>query len=368
MKTAHILLSFLLSIPASAQTVWTLRNAPAYDWLASPAGRPGLYLVASGSYTSSVPPFIRSTDGASWTPSPLTLRADKLYCFNNRILGFDTEYSSTLGSSRGLWITDDGLTAATVYTPAAGEVFRPAAAAYGNSTWVVAGDNGRVYYSKDNAATWTGTPTPAGFLRTIAFGSAQFVASDGAGIITSPDGITWTVRATPSVVVDYPIVYAAGRFQTKSSYSTSGITWSALSVNNPAGNIVAGTSNFLAFSGATFYTSTTGAWSQAQAPIIADSIVDAALCGDLWIATTYSGKLLTSPAPGLPPPTAPALNITPALRLSWQSQTGRSYIIQRSVNNTAWTDYTGIMLGTGAVMEWLAPASASREFFRVQVR
>ena len=46
----------------------------------------------------------------------------------------------------------------------------------------------------------------------------------------------------------------------------------------------------------------------------------------------------------------------------------RRHVIQRSSNQAAWTDATGAMLGTGGVLAWTAPASASREFFRVQVR
>jgi len=101
---------------------------------------------------------------------------------------------------------------------------------------------------------------------------------------------------------------------------------------------------------------------------VLDYLSDAAFCGDLWIAVTNTGKILTAPIPTVPPPIAPQLIASPALRLSWQSQSGRSYIIQRSADQMAWSDYTGIMLSTGGIMEWLAPASSAREFFRVQVR
>jgi len=366
MKTI-LLLSVLLALPVAAQTVWTLRSTPPNEGLYRPAGKPGLYLIpASGLYSAeNLYPYLRSVDALQWQSVTLPGSRVAVVCYNGRFVGAD--------ECNGIWYSDDGLSATMSYVPT-GSCISPNAIAFGNNTWLIAMGDGRVARSSDNAVTWQFIDTPAASIDNIVFGGGKFIGVADNGSVHSPDGLAWTIGAT---VPGAQLSYEAGRYVTLSHSSTNGTTWSPLTGSSilPVPQpyfLRTGNGRFLTWEyGAQppkLYTATTGAWSSAITAPILDYLTDVAFCGDMWIAVSHGDRILTSPIPTMPAPVAPALNIAPALRLSWQSQTGRSYIIQRSVNNTAWTDNTGTMLGTGTVMEWLAPASASREFFRVQVR
>ena len=45
-----------------------------------------------------------------------------------------------------------------------------------------------------------------------------------------------------------------------------------------------------------------------------------------------------------------------------------TYVVQRSIDQKTWCDSSGEMLGTGDFMEWLTPAPARREFFRLRAK
>ena len=377
MKTP-LLFSLLLALPAFAQSVWTQRTTPTGTAEGTPAGKPGLYLVPTRQTNTdgTLQRYFRSLNGTSWTSTYLPFSSFQhlpLTYANGRFAGFD---SSVLPPR--LWTTTDGLTytATTSVTGGSLSDFYPAGIAFGNGVWLMTGAAGTVLRSTDNAATWRVRTTPADSLDTIAFGSGKFLAAaqNGSASLLSTDGTTWTIGPE---IPGPTHIYAGGKFLTETHFSIDGLEWSPLpepelppeSFYVPA--LIAGSNGTaLTWSHDTqpAFSYYDGTWHGPYPSGVLSGIRNVALCGDLWIAVTESGRVITSPTPALPAPVAPALNIAPALRLTWQSQTGRSYIIQRSLNNAAWTDYTGTMLGTGAVMEWLAPASASREFFRVQVR
>lgn len=352
----------------SAQTTWTVRRTDT-SVSGRPAGRPGLYLIPkSGVSSLGLGFYLRSLDGVSWDsitlPRSYPASAAPAVCqFNGRFVG--------LGDGV-LWYSDNG-TAAVLVTPPLGGA-RIASLAYGNSLWVATLEDGRVIRSTTNASSWTIHPTPAISLGAIVFGNGKFLASTSGGSILSTDGITWTIGPPVPSIYDQ-LCFEAGYFQTDTHTSADGITWAPRSGTNgmPARSydLRAGGGQVLTWnldSQPLFFASVGQTWSSGAPSGVLAPIEDAAFCGDMWIAITDGGKVLTSPVPTLPPPTAPPLNITPAIRLTWQSQTGRSYVIQRSTDQTTWNTTTGLMLGTGGQLEWTAPASAVKEFFRVQVQ
>lgn len=369
MRTFILLLSTGVALPALAQTTWTYRataNSPR-----AAAGKPGLYLIPTSDTSGTLQRYLKSTDGINWgtnvllPPTAPSNFSPGLVCFNGRFVGF--------GSSNSIWYADTGLTQTTV-APPSGTSYSCLDMAFGNSVWIGTQVDGRVIRSTTNASSWSFVTTPADFLRAITFGNGIFLAEAplAGASLTSPNGLAWNIGPE---IPGGELCFESGRFQTDSHTSVDGITWE---VRTGAFDLPPECYYLRAGGGAVvtwnydgqpaFFTHTGSAWSSPHPSGVLSSIRDVSFCGDLWIATTDNGKILTSPIPTLPAPVAPVLNVAPALRLSWQSQTGRSYLIQRSVNNTAWTDHTGTMLGTGAVMEWLAPAATSKEFFRVQVR
>lgn len=355
----------IIAASSTAQSVWTLRATPAHTGTYRPAGKPGVYLIPTGEVNDNdgTQIYLRSVDGILWSRVTLpeidqsdTSRAT-LICLNGKFIG--------LSSQRGVWTSADGLSHSRTYTQT-GQNFQPRGAAFGNEKWIVTLGNGDVLWSEDNAASWERIVTPASVANDIAFGNGFFIIKTGNASILSAHGITWSVG--PKIEGEN-LCYAAGRFRTTERYSTSGVSWLPASMPGGGFNLRAGDIGFLTWGNfdpePLIYESTpSGTWGPPTGSGVLNWISDLSYCGNLWIAVTVNGKVITSPAP---PVESPALNITPAVRLSWQSMTGRSYLIQRSANQTTWIDQAS-MLGTGAVMEWFAPASQSREFFRVQVK
>lgn len=365
-----LLILFCTVISAFSQSAWSLRTTPSSFELYRPAGKKGVYLVPTYETNANNRRYLRSTDGVNWVGTYLPDIQIALACENGRFVGIQD-------SPAQIWFSDNGSTSTGVTSVTGGNLsdFYPISIAYGNGTWIITGDDGTVLRSANNAVSWRLYPTPAASLGEVVFGNGKFlIKTSNPASITSSDGITWTIG--PRVPGYDTFCFADGLFITDTHTSADGITWDEIGPEkqnpNPSTSLVAG-SNGTALSWSRdsqplFSVYESGAWHGPYPSGILSYIRAASLCGDMWVAITENSKVLTSSLPTLPPPVAPLLSITPALRLSWPSVTGRSYLIQRSTNQTTWTDYTGTMLGTGATMEWLAPASASKEFFRVQVR
>lgn len=119
--------------------------------------------------------------------------------------------------------------------------------AYGNGTFVAVSHNGtnQVMTSPDGI-TWTARSSPSGF-GAVEFGNGLFVAVEPWGsrnMATSPDGITWTSRpnALPANLDMSSFTYGNGRFVAVGGFnslgnaatSTDGITWTMQSGALPA--------------------------------------------------------------------------------------------------------------------------------------
>jgi hypothetical protein len=367
-----LLLLLCLTVAASAQESWALRTIPAGHSLGRPAGKAGVYLIPTGSSNSqgTLGIYLRSTNGVSWAAVNLPFTYVTLACQNGRFVGCETN----TGNPAVPWFTDNGTTytKSTITAGALPNDFSPVRVAWGNNVWLIADSRGRMLRSTDNAVTWRLAQIQADRIEELLFAAGKFVAVSEGATLHSTDGQTWTIEGPASFG---EVCATAGRFFSNTQASTDGHTWTALSGSDvrppdtafprcaPTGLLT------WSYTAQPFFHYFDGSqWTGPFASGVVSSIEDAALCGDLWISITSSGKVLTSSTPALPAPTAPALTISPAVRLTWTSQTGRTYVIQRSTNQTAWTDATGTMLGTGGVMEWTAPAAAAREFFRVQAR
>lgn len=106
------------------------------------------------------------------------------------------------------------------------------------------GTSNRAMTSDDNGTTWTAqtTPTTTGDVswRGIAWGNGMFVAVSDTGtgtrVMTSPDGITWTMRTAAADNSWRRIAFGAGRFVAVAMTGTAnrvmtsddlGVTWTA---------------------------------------------------------------------------------------------------------------------------------------------
>lgn len=122
--------------------------------------------------------------------------------------------------------------------------------AYGNGVWVVVGNGGAVYRSTDGGVTWT-FATISGSMRWVAVmwvpWAGLFVAAANNGttdrIATSPDGLTWTRRTTPSALSFVNVGYGPGvalavGLSGLCYRSTDCITWASVAMPSGTWNAV----------------------------------------------------------------------------------------------------------------------------------
>jgi hypothetical protein len=80
-----------------------------------------------------------------------------------------------------------------------------------NGSFVVTSASGKVYRSVDAGVTWIKTALSIGSLCAVGYGNGLFVVM-GAGIFTSPDGITWTNHNWSGQTGFESVAYANKRF------------------------------------------------------------------------------------------------------------------------------------------------------------
>jgi hypothetical protein len=84
---------------------------------------------------------------------------------------------------------------------------------YGAGTFVAVGEAGTILASPDGV-TWTQRASgTSNYLERVTYGNGTFVAVGEAGtILTSPDGVTWTRRASLRTNSFYGVTYGNGTF------------------------------------------------------------------------------------------------------------------------------------------------------------
>ncbi len=166
---------------------WNLVSSPTVVWTAAAYGNGRFAAVGSGEN------ILTSQDGTSWSPvSNVSLAATYFssVVYGSAFVAAGTEqntgWPSIATSANGIsW---------TLQTAQSSAPSR--ALAFGKGTYV--GVSGSTIYSSPDGASWTvraSDPAGAGF-NSATFGNGTFVVVGNQTIMTSPDGITWTSRVT----------------------------------------------------------------------------------------------------------------------------------------------------------------------------
>ncbi|MFA5394087.1 MAG: cell wall-binding protein [Candidatus Ratteibacteria bacterium] len=197
------------------------------------------------------------------------------------------------------------------------------AAAYGNSTFVVVGNNGTILSSPDGV-TWT--PRNVGIItenfNDVIYQNSLFVAVGNAGTIcTSTNGTTWTTRDSEATNNWYGVAYGNNVFVAVGEYvgmspgividsvvtiSSDGITWTlpATGITHGLSGIAFGNETFVAVgnddimmeNNARVLTSTNGTtWT--NNPITVESLIPNGIGfgNNQFVVVTNEGNIFTSP-------------------------------------------------------------------------
>ena len=349
-------LFFLSAFSLFGQEIWTLRAQPDTSKnIYCAAGRQGLYFFGGVDRSTGGGLSTYSRDGITWSDAPIALVP---------VVAHSTPAGVHVASTVGIWHTLDGVVFTRSLTVAN---MNPSAFASNGSSWVLVTEDGFIYRATSVQGPWTKQLSPSSYYGGVAFGNGIFLASaSGNSVVKSVDGVLW---------VDAGIVFSDrlrgfgggvffGRdYRISSSFAVTQIQYQ---FGYPS---AAGPSSFLAigFNGEVGVSSNLDTWTRYPAGITG-YFYGAAFCGDLWIAASYEGRIVTSPVVGAPALAAPPVAIKPAIELSWPSITGRQYQVQGSLNNAAWTNVGLPLLGNGSTLTFTAQANETRKFFRVEAR
>ncbi|MDX2109524.1 MAG: lamin tail domain-containing protein [Verrucomicrobiota bacterium] len=136
---------------------------------------------------------------------------------------------SSATQSLSVWQSTDGLAWSHQSAGESGTPFHPAAMAYANGIYVVAGYPGIL--TSSDGASWSEVPDIDGFFSSVIHGDSRFVAVGAAGrILTSIDGLAWAEADSTTHQHWTSIAYGNGKFVAVGSngvvgVSTNGTTW-----------------------------------------------------------------------------------------------------------------------------------------------
>jgi hypothetical protein len=164
---------------------WTVRTLPGLTQAKSIAYSGSLFVVAGplGSmYTS--------PDGITWTSrtspnSSLTWQVNQVL-WNGFVFVAIAQGYIMYSSDGTTWNLANGTGSGVSFT----------SVTWGNNTFVACTGNSTLAYTSPNGVTWTSRTTPTiGAISGLSYGAGLFVAVSSSGeSMTSPDGITWTYR------------------------------------------------------------------------------------------------------------------------------------------------------------------------------
>ena len=227
---------------ASAET-WYLESIPPNNYQDIAYGNGKFVAVTNGSYN-----LIYSSNGLDWTTVTVGSYGLRSVVFaDGKFVAVGGEISG-LDLITNVEVSTDGVNW-TRYNPFTNGI-GPTEITYGNGLFVAVGylgSNGVM--TSPNGINWTlRTAAQNNHWQSVAFGNGKFVAIATNGTsrtMYSTDGINWT-----SVNVNAgtnKIIFADGKFTTGQNYSTDGITWTNASVINfPPYGITYGNNVFVA--------------------------------------------------------------------------------------------------------------------------
>ncbi|MEO5635113.1 MAG: hypothetical protein ABIS26_00715 [Candidatus Paceibacterota bacterium] len=230
---------------------WTQRTVPEYSnevYLSAVAYGAGIFVATQD--VGYVQHLFTSPDGITWTSRPgaaFNYVRDIVYANGKFVAVTSPENNSGFNYA---WTSTDGINWSSQSTPS-GTDNQWTGIAYGNGTYVAVGcgiatqssyacnsNAGNRVMTSPNGITWTLRADAADNMwQSITYGNGLFVAvaSSGTGnrVMTSPDGITWTLRTSAADKAWYDVTYGNGTFVAVASSSTTdsvmtspdGINW-----------------------------------------------------------------------------------------------------------------------------------------------
>lgn len=228
-------------------------------------------IVVVGYSTTNANCSITSSNGSTWTSVPIIINNFFLGVANGK--GMFVAVADS-GSGPFIYYSNNPASSWSVASGGPQSLSGWYDVAYGNGIFVAinrlqTSQSNQVAYSTDGI-TWTYSSSAVSLTRlesisssgaAIAYGNELFVATGGAGnIMTSPDGITWTARISPTSANIRSLTFANGLFIGLSHFaspavciiSQDGITWSTRSApiaNCSSLSIAYGADRFVATTG-----------------------------------------------------------------------------------------------------------------------
>jgi len=235
---------------------WTIQvSAANYNWVDITHAASLFVAVAAHGSVGLGAHAMTSPDGITWTirTTPTGTTSDYWYGVTYGASVFVAVSGGNDGLN-GVMTSPDGITW-TGRTAVGANLYR--AVAFGNSVFVAVASGAAAGESVMTSATgtsgWTlrSTPTTGGDWADVVYGAGLFVAVAGSGgsgtanyeVMTSPDGITWTLRATPAGKYWQSVTFGNSKFVAVEAYpgsasavmtSLDGITWTLQ--DTPAGH------------------------------------------------------------------------------------------------------------------------------------
>ena len=230
----------------------TLLSNPTYSnqYLSITSGNNLFVAVGQGGTISNR--IITSSNGITWTPrtSPNENLWTSIVWGNNQFVAV-----SKTGTSNRVMTSPDGITWTQKTTPADSNW---TSVAFGNNIFVAvasSGTEGRVMRSSDMGETWAVRAAALESWISVIWSSQLniFIAANNSAtqnrIMTSPDGLTWTMRVTSGAIIDYSCLCNSPQlniivggsngaglsnlyYHNKISTSVNGINWTLRDTNN----------------------------------------------------------------------------------------------------------------------------------------
>lgn len=214
------------STNSSSARVTDLMNGTLYQFRVSAVNLDG---IGSASSTVSATPVVNAGFGTTWTghtAPALDIIMRSVAFGNNTFVAF-----SLTGANRAV-VSTDGINWSSYPTPV-DNAWR--SIVYGNGVFVgvSANGNGNQAMVSTDGINWTSSTTPGSNIpwSSVSYGNGLFVAVAFNEIMTSPDGITWTLQPSAPENDWTTVTYGNGLFVVLSSNevitSPDGISWTS---------------------------------------------------------------------------------------------------------------------------------------------